>query len=86
MAFNTLEHGNIAEINRMFERFVCLVAGFAFAISETAEVDRVLNGQSLDGRSGTGRVRQNGVTDVAIPGNHFAAAANVFTIVTPETA
>ena len=44
MTFNTLEHGNIAQVNRVLERFVGLVARFAFAVSEAAEVDRMLNG------------------------------------------
>ncbi len=50
MAFDTLEHGNIAQVNRVFKGFVGLVAGFAFAISETPEVDWVLNGQSFESR------------------------------------
>src|SRR6266852_5338551 len=34
MAFNTLEHRNIAEIYRVFERFICPMAGFALAIRQ----------------------------------------------------
>ena len=47
MAFNTLGHRNIAQVNRVFERFISLVAGFAFAIRQPAEVHRVLNGLTL---------------------------------------
>ena len=43
MAFDTLEHGNIAQVNRVFEWFIGSVAGVAFAIGEAAEIDRVLN-------------------------------------------
>ncbi len=50
MTFYALEAGYVPKIYRVFERFVGLVAGLAFAIGQTAEVDRVLNGQSLDGR------------------------------------
>lgn len=50
MAFNALEARDITQVNRVFERFVRLVAGFAFTIGQAAEVNRVLNEQSLDGR------------------------------------
>ena len=41
----------------MFERLVGFVAGFAFTIGQSAEVDRMLNGYSLEDCGGTGRVR-----------------------------
>ena len=44
MAFNTLKHRYVAQVNRMFERFVSLVAALAFAVSQATEVDRMLNG------------------------------------------
>jgi hypothetical protein len=44
MALNALKHGNIAKINRVFERFVGFVAGFAFAICQSAKVNRMLEG------------------------------------------
>ena len=50
MALNTLKHRNVAEVDRMFEGLVCLVARFAFAIRQAAEIHRVLNRQSLDHR------------------------------------
>ena len=86
MALNTLKRRDIAEIHWVFEGFVSPMAGFTFAIGQAAKVDRVLNGQSLDGRCRTGRVRQNGVTDVAIFGNYFASVADVLAIMTAETA
>jgi hypothetical protein len=50
MTFNALEHRNIAKIYRVFERFVSLVARFALTVGKTAQVDRMLNGQSLECR------------------------------------
>jgi hypothetical protein len=41
MAFDTMEHRDVAKINRIFERFVRLVTGFAFAIGQATEVNRV---------------------------------------------
>jgi hypothetical protein len=43
MTFDTLEHRYVSQVNRMFERLVSFVAGFAFAIRQAAEVNRVLN-------------------------------------------
>ncbi len=43
MTFCALEARYIPKIYRVFERFVGLVASFAFAVSEAAEIDRVLN-------------------------------------------
>ncbi len=44
MALDTLEHRNIAEVDWVSERLIGFVVGFAFAISEGAEIDRMLNG------------------------------------------
>ena len=44
MTLNTLEHRYVAQIHRVLEGFVGLVAGFAFAICQAAEIDRMLNG------------------------------------------
>ena len=48
MAFNALEHGNVSQIDRMFEGSIGFVAGFTLAIAEAAEVDRVLYGYSFE--------------------------------------
>ena len=85
MTFDTLEHRYVAQVNRVFERLVSFVAGFAFAISEAAEVDRVLNRQRLDHRQRSGRIRQNRVTDAAIFGDDLAGVANVLAVVAAET-
>jgi hypothetical protein len=60
-------HWNIEMSRRLTGGFTVLSpwAGFAFAIGQAAEVERVLNGQSLDGRQRTGRIRLNRVTDAA---------------------
>ena len=44
MTLYTLEHRYVAEIDRVLEGLVCLVAGLAFAIGKATEIDRVLNG------------------------------------------
>jgi hypothetical protein len=48
MTLSALEHGNVTEVYRMFERFVGFVAGIAFPISQGAQIDRVLKGASLN--------------------------------------
>ncbi len=47
MTFYALEARYVPKIYGVCERFVTFVAGFAFAISQAAQVDRVLNEQSL---------------------------------------
>jgi hypothetical protein len=47
MTLNTLEHGNISQVDRMFEWLVRFVAGLAFAIGKATKIDRMLNRQSL---------------------------------------
>jgi len=85
MAFNALKHRNIAQVHGMFEWLVGFMASFAFSICQAAQVDRVLNGQRLENCCRSSRVRQNGVTNRAIVGNHLAGIANVLTSVTTET-
>jgi hypothetical protein len=85
MALNTLKHRNIAEVDRMFERLVSLVARFAFAIRQAAEIHRVLNRQSLDHRFRARGVRQDRVTDITVLWNHLAGVANVFAVVATKT-
>ena len=42
MAFDALEHRNVAEVDRVTEALVRLVACLAFAIGEATEVHRML--------------------------------------------
>jgi hypothetical protein len=42
MAFDTLKHGDVAEIHRVFEWLVSLVAGLALSIAEAAKIYRML--------------------------------------------
>ena len=87
MTFHTLEHRYVAKIYRMFEGGVGLVAGFAFAIGQTSEVDRVLEGASLHiPLRRRRRVVNHGVADAAIVGDDFAAVTDMLTIVTTEAA
>jgi len=47
MTFHTLKRRDIAEINRVFEGFVCFMAGFAFAICQAAKINWMLEGNRL---------------------------------------
>ena len=69
----------------MLKRFIGFVAGFALAIGEAAQIDRVLNRQRFKCGGWTRRIGQDGVADVAIVRNHLARVANVLTIMTAET-
>ena len=42
MAFDTLKHRDVAEINRVFEWLVSLVARLALSITEATEIYRML--------------------------------------------
>ena len=42
VAFDALKHRDVAEVDWMPEGLVCFVAGFALAIGEAAEIDRML--------------------------------------------
>jgi hypothetical protein len=48
MTFHALEHRYIAQVNWMLKRLVGFVAGFAFAIGQSAQVHRVLDRKSLE--------------------------------------
>ena len=85
MTFYALEARYVPKIYRMFERFVGLVASFAFAISQASEIDRMLEEFGLQGRRRIRGISQDGVTDIAVVADHFARVANVLTIVTAET-
>jgi hypothetical protein len=86
MTFDTLKHRYIAQVNRVLKRLVSFVAGFAFAIGEAAEVDRMLNRQRLENGCRTGRIGQYRMTDAAIFGDDLAGIADVLAVVTAETA
>jgi hypothetical protein len=42
MAFNALKHRNVAKVDGMLERSICLVASLAFAVRKASKVDGVL--------------------------------------------
>ena len=52
MAFDTLEHRDVSQIDWMFERLVGFVARLTLAVGKCAEVDRVLHGNGFDDRRG----------------------------------
>jgi len=70
----------------MFERLVRLVAGFAFAISQSAEIHRMSerSGLSVLGRWPCG-IKDYGVADVAIVTDNLTGIADVFAVVAAET-
>ena len=86
MTFCALERGYIPKIYRMLEWFVGLVAGFAFAISQGAEINRMSerSGLSVLGRWPR-RIEDYCVADVAIVTDNLAAIADVFAVVAAET-
>ena len=47
VALHTLKHRDVSQIDRVLEWFVCLVAGFAFAIRQSTKIDRMLKGNRL---------------------------------------
>jgi hypothetical protein len=47
MAFDALKHRNIAQVDRVFERFVSLMTGFAFSVAEAAKIYRMLERRQL---------------------------------------
>ena len=48
MTFNALEHGNVSQIDGMFERGIGFVAGLTLAIGEASQVDRMLDGYGFE--------------------------------------
>ena len=86
MAFDTLEHRNVAEVDWMLKWLVCLVARFAFAVSEASKIDGMLKraGSRIVFRRARGIVDYR-MADVAIIPDHFARVANMLTIMTAET-
>ena len=80
-----MEARDVPEIYRVSERLIGLMTGVAFAIGKRAEINRMLNHEGFKSRGRTCRIRQNGVTDIAIVRNNFAVVAYMFTIVTTET-
>jgi len=87
MAFHTTEHRNVAEVHRMLEGLVRLVAELAFVIREASQVNRMLKGTGLHilfWRAG--RVVDHCMADVAIIPDYFAGIAHMLAIMTAKTA
>ena len=85
MTFYALEGRDVPKIYRMLERFVRLVAGFAFAISQGAEIHRMpeRSGLSVLGRWPR-RIEDDCVADVAIVTDNLAGITDVFAVVAAE--
>jgi hypothetical protein len=48
MTLNALKHGNVSQVDWMFEGSIGFVAGLTLAIGEAAEVDWMLDGYGLE--------------------------------------
>ena len=85
MAFNALKHRDIPKIDRMLKWLVCLVARFAFAVSEASKIDGMLKraGSRIVFRRARGIVDYR-MADVAIIPDHFACIANMLAVMTAE--
>ena len=87
MALDALKHRDIAKVHRMLKGLVRLMAKLAFVIGKPSEINRMLEGSGshilLGWSSG---IVDHRVADVAVISNHLAAAADVFTVMTAETA
>jgi hypothetical protein len=85
MTLNALKHRNVAQVHRMLEGLIRFMAFLALLVSETAQVNWMLE------RAGLGilfhrpcRVINNWMANVAVVSNAFAVVANVLAIVTTE--
>ena len=85
MALATLEHRDVSQVDRVLERFVRFVTGFAFSIRQPTEIDRMLNVDCLGHCRRPGRIRKDGMADVAIIPNHLARVTNVLAVMTTKT-
>src|ERR1700730_8407034 len=87
MAFHTLEHRNIAEIDWMLEGLGRSMARLAFPVGEAAKINRVLEGAGLRIFFGlAGRVIEHRMADVAIIPDYLACTAHVLAVVATEAA
>jgi hypothetical protein len=86
MALDALEHRNVAEVHRMLEGLIALVAELAFVIGERAKIDGMFKSASLNILfSRSSRVVEYRVADGAVVADHFARVADVLAIVTAKT-
>lgn len=85
VTFYALERRYVPKIYGMFERFIGLVAGFAFAIGQSAKIHWMAerSGLSILGRW-PGRIEDNRVADVAIVSDNLAGITHVFSVVAAE--
>ena len=48
MTFNALKHGDVSQVQWMFEGSIGFVAGITLTIGEAAQIDGMLNGYGFD--------------------------------------
>ena len=70
---------------RVTEWLVCFVTRLAFAIRQTAEIYRMLEVDRSGHGSGSRRIRQHTVTDIAVVANHFPGVADMLAVMTAKT-
>ena len=83
VTLSALKWRDVAEVHRVFEWFIRLVARLTFAVGHAPKIDRVLERTHLHIlRHRSRRVVQNRMTDVAVVANHLAGITNMLAIVT----
>ena len=85
MAFDALKHRDVAEINRVFEWLVSLVACLALSVTEATKIYRMLKGADFYRGGRVGRIVDYGVTNVTVVSNHLAVITHVFAVMTTKT-
>ena len=85
MTLNTLEHRDVAQVDRVLEGLVGLMTSLTFAIGQGTQIDRVLIRPELYRRGGICRIVNDCVTDIAVVANYLPFLANVIAIMATET-
>ena len=87
MTLNALKHGDVAEVERVSEGLVRLVARLAFAVGKASEINWVFKCSCARvSICRASRVVNHRVADVAVVPDDLSRLANVLTIMAAETA
>ena len=86
VALRTLEHRNVAQIQRMLEGLVGFMTTLAFPIAQRTQINRVLERAGRHGRFRVCRVVKNRVTDIAVGTDRLAGITYMLSIMTTEAA
>ena len=84
MTLSALEHRDVAEIYRMLEWLVRLVAELTFSIGERAQIDRVDKRPGLHRRLRIRGVIDHRMTYITVIGDDLSVLAYVVAVVTSE--